>query len=44
VLGARVAQLERQLKMQSGALPACEDPSLGGEEPRSPGGPPAPLA
>ena len=44
VLGARVAHLELQLKVQTGSLPACEDPSLGGEEPQSPGGPPAPRA
>ena len=44
VLGARVAHLERQLKMQTASLPACEDPSLGGEALPAPGGPPEPKA
>ncbi len=40
VLGARVAHLERQLKMQTTALPACEDPELGGQAPGKPSIPP----
>jgi serine O-acetyltransferase len=37
VLGARMAQLERQLKIQTSSLPACEDPELGGQALPGPG-------